>query len=940
MAGKTIADGYVELRLDDSKLEPETRAKVDKVTKQFGTRLNQQLKRLGLDPIDLNADPRSAVAAIRAAQQRLDELKDSADSVEVLILTNRATAELQRLRKQVGDLDPPPVPVEVDTTPARREMDKLTRLLQILEVDPIDLTADPAQALADIARVQLQLREVAANTTTAHVRIDADSAISDLDRLGTRLQTTVTDAVTKEAPKTALSFVSSFGGVIQNLLPEAIASSAAATPVAAIAAPMAAGLVTLLGTAAAGAILGGVGAGGIIGGLTVASHDTRVRASATDLKDYIGRQLEDAAEPFIPAVIRVLQRAEQQFNAVDGEIHDIFENAASYVEPLANAVFGFIRGVTPGVQAAVAAAQPVFEMLEQTGPALGEAVGGLLAAIADNGPEAAMALQQVLGLVVLGVESITSLLNTLVEVYGWAAKAGLMGHDAQLKFIALDAAQKAAADTAKNATNSYGNFERALDDTANTATVATTQVKSLYDTLAELVDQNLSAAEAVLQLRDATKAAADAVDHKTRVSSEEERALLQMARATNQATEALDEQGRSTIEATKAHEENRKKLYDAARAMGYTKDEANKLVKQYLLVPKNISTSFGQPGMGTSQAQAKKYRDQLDKITREIRTNVSVKGDAAAYKKLENLLIQQQALAKGISVSAAASAYHKQEAKAYADGGEVEGWSPHPRADNIPAWLTADEWVHPVDAVNYYGHSVMSAIQHKRIPAEQLQAMLGYADGGRVLNAPFVVNASVTKVPTLQQALAAVTPGVPGGGPTLDFMVRVVHAAFPGLQLLSGYRPGSKTLNGSDSYHGKKRASDWPASRPLAEWINAHYFARTKELITPWNELNIHNGSRHTYTGDVYDQHAGLGRFKGNAHDHWAMDDGGYLMPGWNPPIYNGTGRAEPVTPAAEMDELIDEVRQLRRDIREVGPDLADALGGSMRSTRLVGRTA
>jgi hypothetical protein len=34
------------------------------------------------------------------------------------------------------------------------------------------------------------------------------------------------------------------------------------------------------------------------------------------------------------------------------------------------------------------------------------------------------------------------------------------------------------------------------------------------------------------------------------------------------------------------------------------------------------------------------------------------------------------------------------------------------------------------------------------------------------------------------------------------------------------------------------------------------------------------------------------------------MDTGGMLMPGWNPPIYNGTGAPEPVLTPAQFDAL------------------------------------
>jgi hypothetical protein len=59
-----------------------------------------------------------------------------------------------------------------------------------------------------------------------------------------------------------------------------------------------------------------------------------------------------------------------------------------------------------------------------------------------------------------------------------------------------------------------------------------------------------------------------------------------------------------------------------------------------------------------------------------------------------------------------------------AEGGEVKGHSPHSRADNIPARLTAGEFVHPVDAVNYYGKGIMEGLRKKTIPRSLLA---GYA---------------------------------------------------------------------------------------------------------------------------------------------------------------------------------------------------------------------
>jgi hypothetical protein len=55
-----------------------------------------------------------------------------------------------------------------------------------------------------------------------------------------------------------------------------------------------------------------------------------------------------------------------------------------------------------------------------------------------------------------------------------------------------------------------------------------------------------------------------------------------------------------------------------------------------------------------------------------------------------------------------------------ASGGPVKGYSPTSKSDNIPAMLTADEFVHPVQTVKYYGKAAMEAIRRRLIPREVL----------------------------------------------------------------------------------------------------------------------------------------------------------------------------------------------------------------------------
>lgn len=79
-----------------------------------------------------------------------------------------------------------------------------------------------------------------------------------------------------------------------------------------------------------------------------------------------------------------------------------------------------------------------------------------------------------------------------------------------------------------------------------------------------------------------------------------------------------------------------------------------------------------------------------------------------------------------------------------ASGGEVQGHSPHSRADNIPIAATAGEFMQPVSSVKYYGMEAMEAIRRKLIPRELFMGLGGLipkmaygsaADGGSIAGA-------------------------------------------------------------------------------------------------------------------------------------------------------------------------------------------------------------
>jgi hypothetical protein len=130
----------------------------------------------------------------------------------------------------------------------------------------------------------------------------------------------------------------------------------------------------------------------------------------------------------------------------------------------------------------------------------------------------------------------------------------------------------------------------------------------------------------------------------------------------------------------------------------------------------------------------------------------------------------------------------------------------------------------------------------------------------------------MTRIPSAKEAAAAVTPAVPTGGRTDKWIIATVHNHFPGLRVISAFRPGARTLSGTRSYHSMGRAVDFAPSLALARWWNVTYGRRTKEEITPWRAYDIHNGRAYHYSAALHRQHSG-----GNAHVHIAMGRGGTI---------------------------------------------------------------
>jgi TP901 family phage tail tape measure protein len=371
----------------------------------------------------------------------------------------------------------------------------------------------------------------------------------------------------------------------------------------------------------------------------------------------------------------------------------------------------------------------------------------------------------------------------------------------------------------------------------------------------------------------AVKQSSDEVRANSEAALKNKIAVGEAAKSAAAAAEAKYEETGSVKEANKTYDSYIGQLRKSLLEAGLNKKQVDQLLGSYAKMPPTVATNVKQPGMEDALGKAKTLWDRLKGVDGNWVAHVSMPGYAGVKDQLLGLMTAQQALKNNETPQEA----RRELGRFFSTGGGVYGPG-GPTSDTIKAWLSPGEHVLTAAEVSALGGqqavlALRSAVrQGKRV--EVGDETPGFAAGGAVTNIPYRADVSKTKIPHDVWSI----PGG-GAGPGYRWMEAAIRAAFPGLHVISDFRPGAMTLTGNRSYHGFGRAVDYPPSRPLAEWINAKYFAKTKELITPWNDLNIHNGQRHAYTGAVWNQHNFAG---GNAHDHWAMANGGVI----NEPVF------------------------------------------------------
>jgi len=286
-------------------------------------------------------------------------------------------------------------------------------------------------------------------------------------------------------------------------------------------------------------------------------------------------------------------------------------------------------------------------------------------------------------------------------------------------------------------------------------------------------------------------------------------------------------------------------------------------------------------------------------------------------------------------------------------GGRIQGYSPGDRSDNIAARLTAGEFVvqrprvreldarfpgflerlnaGQIDLGGDPGNTIV-AVGHKVRGQQAAGSLPRFADGGRVREA---------------QSFAAQQIGEPyvwgGTGPQGWDCSGFAGGAYA---ILTGKNPNRRyfttdSIGAAQGFRPGKgvfTVGVTPGRGHMAFNIGGQAFEATPPRLRSGNSaapvtsfarqfyLPEYGGQFMGQPGLTKAQMAAVVRANGPrimtgvARDMGfrKMDRGGQIEPGWNPPIYNGTGRPEPVTTARSMDQAIAELRALRKELAAI----------------------
>jgi hypothetical protein len=806
----------VEPNLDnfDNKLTTQIRAADPggKAGKQIGGQLNRALKRLDLPAIDVKADPKSALLAISATEERLRALSRDSATVEVKVRTEKALGELGRFRKQLGDIG----------------------------------ENGGEQAAAGFAA-----------------------------RFGARL-----------------------GPVLASMPIGPVVAGAGAVGLA-LAPSIAAGI--------GAGLAAGAGATAIGAGIALIAKDPVIADKAKSIGKAFAAGVTQEAVTFRGPVLSALGQIQLFAERSVPKVGEAFRNSSPAVVGLTKDILRAGDALLDSFVVATSRSAAPLKSLGGLIAAVGTETGAMITTLSQDSRAGASAIDDLTNALVNAVHGTTEFLHGLAQI-----KSALDTTDTAIdraryfledhgRFLDLTAdGYKRGSQAAElyrkgligvsGSVNDYTAYLRqqniaqgravavtltaiATDDDLKAAQTAVTQAQQgLANSLALLSTRQSKAQLTSDTLRQAMNATTGAAGRAADANEAYEASWDALTGAVGKNKRSLDihtASGRANRDALKALVVSTNEAYLADIAAGVAIDKARQKHDNRI---RSIEKETGKLGLDKKATQ--EVINTYGRIPNNRTTNLLLNGVNKIANTLVELYVYQRSLAEGIPLASARAGLKNAPGPDKRFGGFSEGGYTGDGGKYQPAGIVhAGEWVLPKEATSSLQRNNPGALEYMQRRGE----LPPYASGGLVAPVDtrdllYRTNLSRTRIPSRSEVASKVAPALPPGGRTSDWIVAAARALVPGIRVISKDRPGARTLSGNTSYHALGRAVDFAPSRKLAERWNQRYFRATKELISPWQSLNIHNGQRHSYSGAIYRQHSGA-----NAHDHIAMAGGGII---------------------------------------------------------------
>lgn len=391
----------------------------------------------------------------------------------------------------------------------------------------------------------------------------------------------------------AKTFSSAFqGGVLDTL--KALPSEAKiviAGTAAAIGTVLAVGLVSSLNAA----LLTGIGVGGLVAGIKLAARDPAVAGAFTDLGSHVSSRLDDSVKPFKQELIDSAGIFEKSFDRVAPRIDTIFAGLSGEIKPLATGLAKAGENLAPGLQRAVAAAQPFIRDLANELPRLGTLIGQLFDSLAKAGPGAELTFRTILISIEALIKSFQIMIDlaapfpNLIAAIGDKLGAWDISGAGGLVTVLTDL-DKGAGDTG----DSFDNLSANMYNTADAARELNDRFNDLFGIMLTQDQANLRVKQGMADLTKELQDGKRTLDENTQAGRDNVSVIFDQLDALNRKREADIAAGNGTVEATQtanaAYAGQVESIRRLLAQLGFTRGEIDALINKYQEIPHEIDT--------------------------------------------------------------------------------------------------------------------------------------------------------------------------------------------------------------------------------------------------------------------------------------------------------------------------------------------------------------